>query len=271
MPVTDEVGGSAARWGPLFGARASAWADTWEGPTGWGTPVYEHVLDRAPIGVGTRVLDCGSGAGRFADMAAHRGARVAGIDASEELVEIASARVPAAEFRTGDIEALPWGNDAFDVVTGFSAFQFADDKERAFREAARVSRSLVVIVVPTRASESGIAAVFKPVLPFYAEDALAGLRESGIFALSEPGKLDELLTVVGLKPRDDDEVECPVRFDDVDVAERAFMGAGPMQLAIGTSGESAVAAAVRGGFEPFIQPDRSVVLPSSFRAVIATQ
>ena len=81
--------GSGTRWGPLFGARASTWAETWEGPCGWGTPVYEYGLDRARIGPGTTVLDCGCGAGRFVALATQRGAEVAGIDASSELVEIA--------------------------------------------------------------------------------------------------------------------------------------------------------------------------------------
>ena len=40
------------------------------------------VLDRGQIGPGTAVLDCGCGAGRFARMAADRGATVAGIDAA---------------------------------------------------------------------------------------------------------------------------------------------------------------------------------------------
>lgn len=71
--------GSATRWGPLFGARAAAWAETWEGPAGWGTPVHEHVLDRAEIDSRGRVLDSGCGAGRFAQMAADRGASVAAI------------------------------------------------------------------------------------------------------------------------------------------------------------------------------------------------
>jgi SAM-dependent methyltransferase len=269
--MTQNVGSSsAARWGPLFGARATAWAETWEGSAGWGTPVYEHVLDRAEIGEGTSVLDCGCGAGRFVGMAVERGARVAGIDASKELVEIAALRAPGAEFRAGDIEALPWDDDVFDVVTGFSSFQFADDKVRALREAARVSRSLIAVVVPTRARESGIASVFQPVFPLFAEGALADLKESGIFALSEPGKLDDVLTAAALTPRDDDEIECPVVFDDLHAAERAFMGAGPMQLAIAASGDTAVAAAVRGGLEPFIRPGGSIVLDGWFRAVIAT-
>ncbi len=101
---------------------------------------------------------------------------MAGIDASEELIEIAAERVPDGDFRAGDIEALPWEDDTFDVVTGFSAFQFADDKVRALREARWVSRGPVAAVIPTRAPESGITLAFKPVFPLFAEDALESIR-----------------------------------------------------------------------------------------------
>ena len=74
--------GSGTWWGPLFGAHAATWAETWEGPEGWGTPVYMHVLDRAQVGPGTTLLDCGCGAGRFVRLAAERGASPAGIDAA---------------------------------------------------------------------------------------------------------------------------------------------------------------------------------------------
>ena len=270
VSVTPEaVGGSATRWGPLFGARAGVWAETWEGPAGWGTPVYEHVLERAEIGSGSRVLDCGCGAGRFVRMAADRGASVAGIDASAELIEIAAQRVPEGDFRAGDIEAVPWENDSFDVVTGFSAFQFADDKVRALREARRVSRGSIAVVIPTRAPESGIAAVFKPVFPLFAEDGLARLRESGIFALSEPGKLDAVLAAAELTPYDDEEIECPIAFEDVGAAERAFMGAGPTQLAIENSGEARVAEVISSALEPFTGSDGRVLLPAWYRAMLA--
>ena len=148
MQENRQPGGSATRWGPLFGGHARDWAETWEGPRGWGTPVYEHVLDRAKIGSGTRVLDCGCGAGRFARMAADRGASVAGIDAAEGLIEFAAERTPEGEFRVGDLEELPWPEDSFDVVTGFSAFQFADDKVQALTEARRVSGGSVAVVIP---------------------------------------------------------------------------------------------------------------------------
>jgi SAM-dependent methyltransferase len=267
--MAESVDGSATRWGPLFGARATAWAETWEGPSGWGTPVYEHVLDRAEIGRGTLVADCGCGAGRFTRMAADRGAGVAGIDASEELIEIAAERTPEGDFRVGDIEALPWEEDSFDLVTGFSAFQFADDKVRALGEAGRVSRGAVAVVIPTRVSESGITSVFKPVFPLFADEALESMMQSGMLALSEPGKLEKVLTAVALTPYADDEIEWPIVFDDVRVAERAFMGAGPTQLAISTSGETAVAEAVHAALEPFTATDGRVVLPAWYRVALA--
>jgi SAM-dependent methyltransferase len=263
------AGGSATRWGPLFGAGAAAWAETWEGPAGWGTPVYEHVLDRTQIGAGTRVLDCGCGAGRFARMSADRGARVAAIDASAELIAIAAERVPEGDFRVGDIEALPWEDDSFDVVTGFSAFQFADDKVRALREARRVTRSPVVVVIPTRVPDSGITSVFKPVFPLFAAEALETMKGSGMFALSEPGKLEDMLAAAALTPYGDAEIACPIVFADADAAERAFLGAGPTQLAIGHSGEVAVAEAVRAALTPFTDTDGRVVLPAWYRAVLA--
>ena len=133
--------GSGTLWGPLFGARARDWADTWEGPQGWGIGVYEHVLSAANVEPGMTVLDCGCGAGRFVHLAAERGADVAGIDAAAELVEIAASRTPGADLRAGDFEALPWPDGSVDVVTGFSTFQFAHDQVRALGEARRVSRA----------------------------------------------------------------------------------------------------------------------------------
>jgi ubiquinone/menaquinone biosynthesis C-methylase UbiE len=227
------------------------------------------VLDREEIGPGMRVLDCGCGAGRFTRMAADRGASVAGIDASKELIEIAAERTPEGDFRAGDIEALPWEEDSFDVVTGFSAFQFADDKGRALGEAARASRGGVAAVIPTRVPESGITAVFKPMFPLFADEALERMKHSGMFALSEPGKLEEALADAALTMYEDDEIDCPIAFEDVEAAQRAFMGAGPTQLAIGTSGEAAVGEAVRAAIEPFTAPDGRVVLPAWYRAVFA--
>ncbi|MGH3477450.1 MAG: hypothetical protein ACRDQD_11480 [Nocardioidaceae bacterium] len=90
-----------------------------------------------------------------------------------------------------------------------------------------------------------------------------------MFALSEPGKLDDLMTATGLSIQDDDEIDCPVRFDDPDAAARAFTGAGPMQLATRQSGQQAIAQAVRDALARFTDPGGQVTLPAWYRVVVA--
>ena len=132
--------GSATAMAELCGERARDWADVLEGWNGWGIPIYRHVLERIPVGPGTAVLDVGCGAGRFCRMAADRGARVAGIDATEPLLDIARERVLDGDFRVGDMEELPWADDSFDVITGFNSFFIASDMVNALREVSRVAR-----------------------------------------------------------------------------------------------------------------------------------
>lgn len=259
--------GSATRWGPLFGARAATWADTWEGPQGWGTPVYAHVLNRAGVGPATTVLDCGCGAGRFVRLAAERGADVAGIDASDELIAIAAERSPLADLRVGDLEALPWPDGSFDVVTGFSSFQFADDHVAARSEARRVSRGMVWVIIPTRLADSGIPQVFAAMMTLLPSEALASLKRSGMYALSAPGALEEVLAAAGMNPRADETVEAPSVFPDAAGTVGAFLGAGATALAIRHSGQPAVEEAVYGAIDPFTAPDGQVILPGWFRVV----
>jgi SAM-dependent methyltransferase len=267
--MTQHRHGSATRWGPLFGARAAAWAQTWEGPRGWGTPVYGHVLDRAGIRSGTTVLDCGCGAGRFVGLAAERGATVAGIEASGGLVEIAITRCPQADLRVGDLEELPWPDGSFDVVTGFSSFQFADDHVRALAEARRVSGRGIWVVIPTRLAESGIPRVFAALMALFAPGVLPSLQKSGMYALSGPGKLEEVLAAARLSPLLDDTVEATAVFPDAAGAVDAFLSAGATGLAVSHSGQPAVEEAVYDALSPFIAANGEVTLPGWFRIVQA--
>jgi SAM-dependent methyltransferase len=269
MQDSERPGGSAERWGPLFGARARDWAETWEGPGGWGGLVYEHVLERSSIGPGTSVLDCGCGAGRFLQMAAGRGAEVAGIDAAAPLIEIAAEQMPEGDLRVGELESLPWPDGSFDVVTGFSSFQFADEKVRALGEARRVARRHVAVVIPTRVPEAGITQVFQSLFALFPAEALEVMKQSGMFALSAPGRLEEVLAAAGLNPREDDDVESVTTFKDADTAVRAFAAAGPTALAIRQSGQDAVADALRGALGAFTDADGAVTLRGWYRAMIA--
>ncbi len=78
---------------------------------GWGNPVYRHISTGKD-----RIGDQGAGL-RMRCRAFRtngRGSRrlVAGIDAAEQLIDIAAERTPDGDFRTGDLEALPWPDDS---------------------------------------------------------------------------------------------------------------------------------------------------------------
>ena len=261
--------GSGTWWGPLFGARAATWAATWEGPEGWGTPVYTHVLDQAQVGPGTTVLDCGCGAGRFISLAAERGASAAGIDASRQLVEIAATQNPEADLRVGDLETLPWPDDAFDIVTGFSSFQFAEDHTAALAEARRVSQGDVWVVIPTRLRDSAIPQVFATLMPLLPSQTRLILKSSGMYALSAPGALDEVLATAGMTPRSDETINATTVFADAAAAVEAFLSAGATELAVQYSGQSAVATALYDALTPFTGEGDQVSLPGWFRVVQA--
>jgi len=267
--MPEQPAGSAARWGALFDAGAATWAETWEGPHGWGTPVYAYVLSQTRIGPGIRVLDCGCGAGRFVRLATERGARVAGIDASRELVDIAAQQCPDADLRVGDFQALPWPDRTFDVVTAFSTMQFADDHATALAEAMRVSRGEIWVVVPTQPAESGIARVFSFLADLFPAEDLASLRHSGIFALSAPGILEQALSTAGLRVLADETVAVPVVFADVPSGVRAFLSAGATALAVRHAGLDAVKQALTSGLGSFADAAGQVVLPGWFRVMQA--
>jgi SAM-dependent methyltransferase len=259
----------ATRWGALFGAGADDWADTWEGSRGWGTSVYAHVLQEAHIGAETSVLDCGCGAGRFVRLAADQGAKVAGIDAAGALVEIARKRTPHADLRVGDFESLPWPDRTFDVVVGFSTFQFADDHASALREASRVSRGSVWVAIPTRLADSGIPQAFASLIELFPPEVPASLRHSGMYALSAPERLEGILEATGLQARNDDIVESTVVFPNIDTAVRAFLSAGATALAVRHSGRRAVEQALTGALRPLADNLGTVTLPGWFRVVEA--
>lgn len=67
----------------------------------------------------------------------------------------------------GDLQFLPYDANAFDVVTGFNSFQFADDTTAALREAGRVAKpgAPILIVVWGRPERSDLTATMRALAP----------------------------------------------------------------------------------------------------------
>jgi len=96
-----------------------------------------------------RVLDCGAGTGSTALLAARRAGprgRITLFDLSEGMLEVARRRAGNAglesrmDFRSGDMESLPFEDASFDVVLSTYSLCPLYDPERAAAELYRVTR-----------------------------------------------------------------------------------------------------------------------------------
>src|SRR4051812_16034366 len=147
MTIHDEpttiMSMSARHWGRVWSHRPRAWALSEQQHA----PVYEQTLRHIGLKRGDRVLDLGCGTGVFLRMCADRDAIVAGVDASAGLLALARTRVTGADLRLADLQTLPYGDDTFDLVTGFRSLFFADDIIAALREARRVARPGAQVVI----------------------------------------------------------------------------------------------------------------------------
>lgn len=80
---------------------------------------YVSVHQRLGVGEGDRLLDVACGSGLALELARARGATCSGIDASGRLIAVAQDRSPESDIRVGDMLALPWAGESFDVATSF--------------------------------------------------------------------------------------------------------------------------------------------------------
>ena len=87
---------------------------------------------------GRRVLDVGCGTGRLEVALAGR-ARVWGVDASPEMLEVARGKGSGATFKLGRAEALPFKDGWFERAVMWLVVHLAD-RPRAFAELRRVLR-----------------------------------------------------------------------------------------------------------------------------------
>lgn len=109
----------------------------------------------APV-EGRRILDVGTGTGRAAIALAKRGAHVTGVDASEQMLQVAERRAREAGVRVafvrGDAHRLEFPDRSVDDVVCLRVLMHTPDWRRSLSELCRVADRRVVIDYPSRRS-----------------------------------------------------------------------------------------------------------------------
>jgi SAM-dependent methyltransferase len=258
--------GSATVQGELWGRHAQTWADGMERRV---RPLFEATQQALGPWSGTHYLDAGCGSGLALALAAAHGAVVTGLDASAPLLEVARDRVPDADLRVGDLEALPFQEASFDVVTAFNSIQYAQDPAAATAELARVARGGGTVAIgvwgdPAQCETEALFAQLRALAP-----PPPGTPTP--LGVSAAGVVEGLLEQAGLTVQDGAEVSVPICFADHDEAWRDHTAGGPPQKLIDTVGAEPVRRLLHHVLESDRKPDGELRQDNVMRYVTATK
>ena len=258
--------GTAKVQGELWNSAPHDWATVLEKAH---RPLMAAMLTATQVGAGTRFLDAGCGAGSASVLAAERGAQIYGLDASANMVAYAAQRLPQGEFRVGDIEFLPYEDDAFDVVCAANSVQYSADRVATLRGFKRVCRPGGYVVAglfgaPDKVTYASVLKAIGSVVPNRP-------KGGGPFELSMPDMLEGLFQKAELNIVASSEIDCPFDYPDFETFWRGHLSAGPMQGMLRMVGEKVLQVAARKAVEPFMDKNgRIVIQPNYFKYVVAT-
>ena len=249
--------------GSVWNQAARAWEEIYETQR---FPLFEEILDACGVANGMHFLDAGCGSGGLSQRASLRGARVAGFDISEAMVERARAKVADGDFRVGDLNASPFEDDTFDVAIASECLFLSPDPLGAIKELNRVRKGngrigIAVFGGPEISDESRMFSSIYAILPEPPKVSL--------LALSADGVLEDLIAKAGLRTDDARTLHCALEFESFDqfwAMVRTFAGFKSM---IGVAGEEKVHAAALAGAKPSINDAGELRFNNAYRLVIA--
>lgn len=195
---------------------------------------YIAVHRRLGLAEGVRLLDVACGSGLALELAGIWGATLAGIDASPRLVAVARERCPDGDIRVGDMCALPWEDESFDVVTSFRGIW--GTTPAAVEEAHRVLApgGRLAMTVWGNVGKSPGAWSMAPFL--WATDEKVR-HQADMNALGRPGIGEAFLAERGFDVAERFEVPFAFEFADPETYARSLAATGPAYEAIQTIGE----------------------------------
>jgi SAM-dependent methyltransferase len=231
-PATPDTTHDWRDAGEGWGRRAAEWSCLYEH---YAVDVLMAVFPRLGIGAGMRVLDVACGSGLAVRLASGAGATVAGIDASEPLIEIARARTPEADLRVGSMFELPWGDESFDAVTAINGIWGGCDD--ALREAHRVLTpgGRLALTFWGRDRPLDLKACFR-IFARESPDVHAGSMRR-LNDIAADGVVEEMLASTGFTLVESGARISVIEWPDADVAWRALSSLGPATPALRRHGD----------------------------------
>lgn len=97
-----------------------------------------------------RALDVGCGEGYITKHLSELNNKIyiEGVDASEEILEIARELNQGVKFSKGSIYNLKYGHNSFDLVLAIEILEHLEEPKKAIEELKRVSKKYVIVSVP---------------------------------------------------------------------------------------------------------------------------
>jgi SAM-dependent methyltransferase len=197
----------------------------------------EYVTMHHRLGVddGDRLLDMACGSGLAIELARMRGAAGHGIDASPRLVAVARDRNPGCDIRVGDMNALPWDEGSFDVVTSFRGIwgTTPDAVAELYRVLRPGGRAGITVWGHIKVSPGAWA-----LAPFRLADTPKVDNQAVMVSLGRPGAGEQLLGAHGFTGVERIAVPFAWEFADPQIYARALAATGPAYEAIQHVGEA---------------------------------
>ena len=250
--------------GAAWGHAATDWAYLFEP---YARDAIEHLFRELGIDSSTGLVDIACGSGYALARADRLGATSAGIDASEDLIDIARNRAPKADLVAGDMFDLPWADARFTVATSFNGIWGGCTD--ALREAHRVL---------TDGGRIG--------LTFWGAGANLDLRDwfialgtstpsvgeemISLADVATPGVVEEMLQDAGFTDIVRTSVPAVMEFADESIAWRAFRSPGLVVPALDAIGEAELKQRLMAAVEPFRASDGSYRFVNELVCVTAT-
>jgi SAM-dependent methyltransferase len=203
---------------------------------------YVAVHHRLGVSNGERLVDVACGSGLAVELARARGAVCAGIDASPRLVAIARDRNPDADIRVGDMHAMPWADESFDVATSFRGIwgTTPDAIGEMYRVLVPGGRCGLTVWGHIKVSPGAWA-----LAPFRLADTAKVENQAAMVSLGRPGAGEDVLARFGFIDVERVDVPFAWEFSDPEMYARALASTGPAYEAMQNVGEAAfIAAAV---------------------------